>query len=139
MADQNLAAPPAWVHGIVQAPTEQAQKFTADPGDVAGERRRLSHGGDAVNWLWLNISLMAVFFTAMTGVPLWLVFKHPDCLPAFEPRQVRPGWAVAPPPIEPDRILVASQHAEDQITDPDTRQLALKGVQQSAADALATV
>jgi hypothetical protein len=31
-----------------------------------------------VNWLWLNIPLMAVFFLAMTGVPLWLVFKHPD-------------------------------------------------------------
>jgi hypothetical protein len=31
-----------------------------------------------VNWLWINIPLMAVFFLAMTGIPLWLVFKHPD-------------------------------------------------------------
>ncbi len=31
-----------------------------------------------MNWLWLNIPLMAVFFLAMTGIPLWLVFKHPD-------------------------------------------------------------
>jgi hypothetical protein len=31
-----------------------------------------------VNWLWLNIPLMAAFFATMTGVPLWLVFKHPD-------------------------------------------------------------
>jgi hypothetical protein len=31
-----------------------------------------------VNWLWLNIPLMAAFFAAMTGIPLWLVFKHPD-------------------------------------------------------------
>lgn len=31
-----------------------------------------------MNWLWLNIPLMAVFFMAMTGIPLWLVFKHPD-------------------------------------------------------------
>jgi hypothetical protein len=36
------------------------------------------HGGDAVNWLWLNIPLMSAFFATMTGIPLWLVFKHPD-------------------------------------------------------------
>jgi len=39
-----------------------------------------------VNWLWLNIPLMAVFFLAMTGIPLWLVFKHPDRRPAMEPQ-----------------------------------------------------
>jgi hypothetical protein len=31
-----------------------------------------------VNWLWINIPLMAMFFLAMTGIPLWLVFRHPD-------------------------------------------------------------
>jgi hypothetical protein len=31
-----------------------------------------------VNWLWINIPLMAVFFLAMTGIPLWLVVRHPD-------------------------------------------------------------
>jgi hypothetical protein len=35
-----------------------------------------------VTWLWLNIPLMAAFFAAMTGIPLWLVFKHPDDKPA---------------------------------------------------------
>jgi hypothetical protein len=35
-----------------------------------------------VNWLWLNIPLMAAFFAATTGIPLWLVFKHPDDEPA---------------------------------------------------------
>ena len=44
-----------------------------------------------MNWLWLNIPLMAVFFLAMTGIPLWLVFKHPDRRPALE----RPGQAPA--------------------------------------------
>lgn len=34
-----------------------------------------------MNWFWLNVPLMAVFFLAMTGVPLWLVFKHPDSSP----------------------------------------------------------
>jgi len=31
-----------------------------------------------VNWLWLNISLMAVFFLAVAGIPLWLVLRRPD-------------------------------------------------------------
>ena len=31
-----------------------------------------------MNWLWINIPLMAVFFLAMTGIPLWLVARHPD-------------------------------------------------------------
>ena len=35
-----------------------------------------------MNWLWLNVPLMAVFFLAMAGIPLWLVFKHPDTGPA---------------------------------------------------------
>ncbi len=35
-----------------------------------------------MNWLWINIPLMAVFFLAVTGIPLWLVFKHPDRRPA---------------------------------------------------------
>lgn len=34
-----------------------------------------------MSWLWLNIPLMAVFFLAMTGIPLWLVFKRPDTGP----------------------------------------------------------
>lgn len=35
-----------------------------------------------MNWLWLNIPLDAVFFLAMTGIPLWMVIRHPDCRPA---------------------------------------------------------
>lgn len=31
-----------------------------------------------MNWLWINIPLMAVFFLAITGIPLWLVVRHPD-------------------------------------------------------------
>ena len=31
-----------------------------------------------MNWLWLNIPLMAVFFIAVAGIPLWLVLRRPD-------------------------------------------------------------
>lgn len=37
-----------------------------------------------MNWLWLNIPLMTVFFVVMTGIPLWLVVKHPDRRPGPE-------------------------------------------------------
>jgi hypothetical protein len=44
-----------------------------------------------VNWLWINVPLMAVFFLAMTGIPLWLVFRHPDRHPGLaEQNQARP-------------------------------------------------
>jgi hypothetical protein len=29
-------------------------------------------------WFWLNIPLCAVIFSAVVGIPLWLVIKHPD-------------------------------------------------------------
>jgi hypothetical protein len=29
-------------------------------------------------WLLLNLRMAAPFFAVWTGVPLWLVFKHPD-------------------------------------------------------------
>jgi hypothetical protein len=29
-------------------------------------------------WLWLNLLMAAPFFAVWVGVPLWLVFKHPD-------------------------------------------------------------
>ena len=31
-----------------------------------------------MNWFWLNVPLMAVFFLAVAGIPLWLVLKRPD-------------------------------------------------------------
>ncbi len=35
-------------------------------------------------WFWLNIPLAVAFFAIWTGIPLWLVLKHPDIGP--EPR-----------------------------------------------------
>jgi len=35
-----------------------------------------------MNWLWINVPLMVMFFAAWTGIPLWLSFRHPDTGPA---------------------------------------------------------
>lgn len=58
----------------------QSQLRSSRPnlGDVAGEKAGTSTKEAYVNWFWINIPLMAVFFLAMTGIPLWLVFRHPD-------------------------------------------------------------
>ena len=32
-------------------------------------------------WLWINLSLGALFVLAIVGVPLWLVITRPDTLP----------------------------------------------------------
>ena len=29
-------------------------------------------------WLWINIPLGVVLFSAMVGIPLWMVFRRPD-------------------------------------------------------------
>jgi hypothetical protein len=80
-----------------------------------------------VNWFWVNIPLMVIFFAAVAGIPLWLVFKHPDTGPggaqraqrraqvrpagprlaAVEPGQVGPRRPVPASLVQPDRIGVA--------------------------------
>ena len=46
-----------------------------------------------MSWLWLNVPLMAVFFIAMAGIPLWLVLRRPD----FGPESAsQPGRVPAP-------------------------------------------
>jgi hypothetical protein len=56
-----------------------------------------------VNWLWLNIPLMAVFFIAVAGIPLWLVLRRPD----FGPQPAdQPGRVPAP---------VAARYAETRV------------------------
>jgi hypothetical protein len=34
-----------------------------------------------MNWFWLNVPAMVVFFAAVTGIPLWLSFRHCDTGP----------------------------------------------------------
>jgi len=31
-----------------------------------------------MSWLWLNVPLAALFFVAWSGIPLWMVLRHPD-------------------------------------------------------------
>ena len=59
-------------------------------------------------WLWVNLSLGALFVLAIVGIPLWLVMTRPDTAPdteaAPEWRRVRvfgkaaalPAWRQAP-------------------------------------------
>jgi hypothetical protein len=47
-----------------------------------------------MKWFWMNIPLAAVIFAITTGVPLWLVLKHPDT--GSEPAPD------APPQAQPD-------------------------------------
>jgi hypothetical protein len=36
----------------------------------------------AMAWFWLNIPLDALFFLAISGIPFWMVLRHPDDRPA---------------------------------------------------------
>jgi len=36
-----------------------------------------------MTWLLLNIPLMILFLALWTGIPLWLVRKHPDTKPTL--------------------------------------------------------
>jgi hypothetical protein len=38
-----------------------------------------------MNWFWLNMPLAAAFVGAWVGIPMWLVFRHPDRGPAAPP------------------------------------------------------
>jgi hypothetical protein len=35
-----------------------------------------------MTWMLLDIPLMVLFLALMTGIPLWLVLRHPDRTPA---------------------------------------------------------
>jgi hypothetical protein len=48
-----------------------------------------------VNWIWLNIPLMVVFFVAVAGIPLWLVLRRPDFAAAPADQRGQPPVTVA--------------------------------------------
>jgi hypothetical protein len=31
-----------------------------------------------MSWFWLDVPLAALFFAAWSGIPLWMVLRHPD-------------------------------------------------------------
>jgi hypothetical protein len=47
-----------------------------------------------VNWFWLNVPLMAVFFLAVAGIPLWLVLRRPDFAEAPADQRREPPVAI---------------------------------------------
>lgn len=38
-----------------------------------------------MNWFWMNVPAMVVFFAAITGIPLWLTLRHSDAAPVMLP------------------------------------------------------
>jgi hypothetical protein len=44
-------------------------------GEIAGVTKEERKMG---TWFWLNIPLCAVIFSAMVGIPMWMVIKRPD-------------------------------------------------------------
>jgi len=38
------------------------------------------------SWFWLNVPLMVLVFLAVSGIPLWLVLRHPDRGPEHDQR-----------------------------------------------------
>jgi hypothetical protein len=64
-------------------------------------------------WLWLNILLAAMFFGAWTGVPLWLVVKHPDTgpdprVPETDPCQAHASELAEPRAADVPSLMYAS-------------------------------
>ena len=83
-------------------------------------------------WLWLNIPLAAAFFLAWSGIPLWLVLRHPDTGPDAGPGSSRHDRAPGPAtttgmPAHPGRrrpgprarrpLTTASQRAHPYLAD----------------------
>jgi hypothetical protein len=68
-----------------------------------------------MNWLWLNIPLMAVFFLAVAGIPLWLVLRRPDFADApadqhgQSPVAVAARTVPAPPEAQPRELVGAAR------------------------------
>lgn len=44
-----------------------------------------------MNWFWLNVPAMVVFFAAVTGIPLWLSLRHSDTGPVVRPASTPAG------------------------------------------------
>ena len=57
-----------------------------------------------MNWFWMYIPAALVFFGLWSGIPMWLVLRHPDRGPAplavQPPARTRPA-APAEPQITP--------------------------------------
>jgi hypothetical protein len=50
-----------------------------------------------MSWIWVNMALAAVFFTAWCGIPLWMVLRHRNWGP--EPADTYSSRAARPAPV----------------------------------------
>jgi hypothetical protein len=69
-----------------------------------------------MHWFWMNIPLAALIFAVWTGVPLWLVLKHPDTGPQRRvpktPPTVQPAAPASPRPADAYRPRQAGRRQE---------------------------
>jgi hypothetical protein len=65
--------------------------------------------GIPMNWFWINIPLAVAFLGLWTGIPIWLVIKHPDQRPT--PASAPAAVTGLPAPAEP-KVAVAAQQGE---------------------------
>ncbi len=64
-----------------------------------------------MSWFWLDVPLMAVFFLATAGIPMWLVLRHPETGPARTSRSTRLDATPQSVPV----IVVASSAADREL------------------------
>ena len=63
-----------------------------------------------MNWFWMNIPAALVFFGLWSGIPMWLVLRHPDRGPApLAVRSAAPARRAAP---AGQQIRPVPQHGE---------------------------
>jgi hypothetical protein len=69
-----------------------------------------------MHWFWMNIPLAALIFAVWTGVPLWLVLRHPDTGPQLRvpktPPAARPGAPASSQPADAGRPRQAGRRQE---------------------------
>jgi len=63
-----------------------------------------------MNWMWLNIPLMAVVFLAVAGIPLWLVLRRPEF-------SGRPDGSALDAEMHAQRLVELGQHGRRQLAD----------------------
>ena len=67
-----------------------------------------------MNWFWMNIPAALVFVGLWSGIPMWLVLRHPDRGPAPLPAQSPAGGRRAAP-AKP-QLTLAPQRGKHPVT-----------------------
>jgi hypothetical protein len=56
-----------------------------------------------MSWFWMNIPLAAIIFSAMAGIPLWMVIKYPDGAAVRRGRRAQGALITVPVSDRPQR------------------------------------